>query len=79
MATPTLSARNAACTTAVPDANGWVPIDACNSYYAFYPNFNANVAFTVFFGAVMVAHLVQAVAYKKVSCQTPKYLGSMRC
>lgn len=56
------------CTTAVPDQYGHVPIDACNAYYLFYPNFAGNTAFAVLFGLTTLAHLAQAIAYKKKFC-----------
>lgn len=56
------------CTTysAVPGKYGHVPPDACNSYYNFYPSFEGNLAFAVLFGISTVAHLIQAIVYKKV-------------
>ena len=56
----------ATCVTGHPDQYGHVEPDACNSYYAFYPNFEANLAFAVLFGLTSVAHIVQGVVYKKV-------------
>lgn len=75
MATPTPTAAptrtssstsTATCTAAVPDKYGHVPIDACDSYYSFYPSFEGNMAFAVLFGVSTLVHLAQAVAYKKV-------------
>ncbi|KAJ6780350.1 hypothetical protein PWT90_06545 [Aphanocladium album] len=76
MATPTTSSPTSttsstaspSCTTAVPDKYGHVPFDACNSYYNDNPSFEANLAFAVLFGASFVAHIVQAVVYKKRFC-----------
>lgn len=65
-ASPTSSQSLASCTTAVPGKYGHVPIDACNSYYAFDPNFEGNTAFAVIFGLSLVAHITQAIAYRKV-------------
>ncbi|KAF4826517.1 putative lipid transporter atnI [Colletotrichum tropicale] len=56
------------CTTAVPGKYGHVPIDACNSYYAFNPSFEGNLAFAVLFGLSMIAHVVQAITYRKRFC-----------
>ncbi|EJP68056.1 RTA1 domain-containing protein [Beauveria bassiana ARSEF 2860] len=67
----TLTRRTAAspsCTTAVPDNHGHVPFGACNSYYNDDPSFEANLAFAALFGASFLAHIVQAIAYKKRFC-----------
>jgi len=64
----TSSSTTATCTTAVPGKYGAVPPDACNSYYNYNPNFPAAIAMTVLFGVVMIAHIVQAVLYKKKYC-----------
>lgn len=76
MATPTSTSATTAsvtssdslpsCTTAVPGKYGHVPIDACNSYYAFDPSFEGNIAFAVLFGLSFVAHITQAILYRKV-------------
>ncbi|TQW00796.1 hypothetical protein V2A60_001837 [Cordyceps javanica] len=76
MATPTTdaptsttsSSASPSCTTAVPDKYGHVPFDACNSYYNDYPSFEANLALAAVFGASFVAHIVQAIVYKKRFC-----------
>jgi hypothetical protein len=65
--TPTSSDAMPSCTTAVPDQYGYVPTDACNSYYNFYPNYAGNLAFAVLFGLTTLVHLVQAIVHKKVS------------
>lgn len=65
-ASPTSPA--ATCTTAVPGANGHVPIDACNSYYTFDPSFAWNLAFTVLFGLTTVGHVWQSVTFRKRYC-----------
>ena len=66
---PSQTSDNAApsCTNGIPDQYGHVDIDACNSYYNFYPNFGGNAAFAVIFGLLTLIHLAQAIAYKKVS------------
>ncbi|KAL6863347.1 hypothetical protein ACO1O0_003596 [Amphichorda felina] len=51
--TSTASIPTPSCTTAVPDKNGWVPLDACNSQYAYNPNFAAECAFAALFGLSM--------------------------
>lgn len=62
------STASATCTTAVPGKYGYVPPAACNSNYNYYPNFAAAVAMSTLFGTVLVAHIVQAVIYKKRYC-----------
>lgn len=64
--TTATSSSSASCTSAVPDKYGHVPIDACDAYYSFYPNFDGNLAFAVLFGITTIVHLVQAILYKKV-------------
>lgn len=59
------------CITAVPGKYGEVPIDACNSNWAFHPSFSANLAWAVLMGLTTGVHLLQAILYKKVS----KYLA----
>ncbi|OHF00539.1 RTA1 domain-containing protein [Colletotrichum orchidophilum] len=76
--TPTFTSASAAsvtssdslpsCTTAVPGKYGHVPIDACNSYYAFDPSFEGNTVFAVLFGLSFVAHIAQAIMYRKRFC-----------
>lgn len=56
----------ASCTSAVPDANGYVPPDACNANYGFYPRWEDNAAFAIAFGLTTCAHLAQAIVLKKV-------------
>ncbi|KAK1623027.1 RTA1 domain-containing protein [Colletotrichum phormii] len=78
MATPTSTSAPTAsvtssdslpsCTTAVLGKYGHVPIDACNSYYAFDPSFEGNVTFAVLFGLSFVAHIAQAILYRKRFC-----------
>lgn len=65
-ATTTATSAIATCTTAVPGKYGRVPVDACNSNYFFDPNFGANLAFCVLFGMTTLAHLTQAILFKKV-------------
>lgn len=64
--TSTLSIVAAACTTAVPDPNGYVPPDACNANYGFYPRWEDNAAFAAVFGLTTAAHLAQSIVLKKV-------------
>ncbi|KAM0403994.1 hypothetical protein ACHAQC_001614 [Fusarium culmorum] len=67
-ATTTASSATATCTTAVPGKYGRVPVDACNSNYYFDPSFAANLAFCVLFGLTAIAHLAQAILFKKRFC-----------
>lgn len=67
--TLTLTATaTATCTTAVPGAYGYVPFNTntCNSYYPFYPSFTGNLSFATVFGLSTIAHLIEAIAFKKV-------------
>jgi hypothetical protein len=54
------------CTTAIPDANGYVPPSACNANYGYYPSWSWNLAFAVLFGLTTLIHLVQTFVYRKV-------------
>ncbi|KAH6881032.1 RTA1 like protein-domain-containing protein [Thelonectria olida] len=60
----------ASCTTAVPGAYGYVPFDpnTCNSNYHFYPSFTGNLAFATVFGLSTIAHLIEAIVFKKKFC-----------
>ena len=58
------------CTTAIPGKYGEVPPDACNSQWAFHPDFAANLAWAVLMGLTACVHLIQAVFYKKVRPQS---------
>lgn len=64
----TVSSLSAApsCTTATPDQNGYVPPEACNANYGFYPKWQDNMAFAVVFGLITITHLGQAIGFKKV-------------
>ncbi|EXA31014.1 hypothetical protein FOVG_17652 [Fusarium oxysporum f. sp. pisi HDV247] len=66
--TTTSSTVTASCTIAVPGAYGYVPFDpnTCNSNYHFYPSFTGNLAFATIFGLSTIAHLIEAIAFKKV-------------
>ncbi|OAA75707.1 RTA1 domain protein [Akanthomyces lecanii RCEF 1005] len=79
--TPTLHLRAASasspvpsCITAVPDKNGYVPPEACNANYGFYPKWEDNCAFAAFFGLTAAAHLAQAVLYKKAGINAFIYM-----
>lgn len=64
-ATSTSDSFLASCTTAVPGKYGYVPVTACNSNYNYDPSFSAAVAVSVIFGILTVAHLVEAIIFKK--------------
>ncbi|KIH94054.1 RTA1 domain protein [Sporothrix brasiliensis 5110] len=64
-ASSTSASASPSCTTAVPGKYGYVPIDACNSYYNFDPGFAPAVATAAIFGLLTLTHLVQAIVYKK--------------
>ncbi|KAI1454697.1 RTA1 like protein-domain-containing protein [Annulohypoxylon moriforme] len=53
------------CITATPGPNGNVPVDACNSYYNFNPQFAPAVAVAVIFGVLTGAHIVEAIIFRK--------------
>ncbi|KAK4444548.1 putative lipid transporter atnI [Podospora aff. communis PSN243] len=65
--TPTTAAEPQ-CTTAIPDANGYVPPSACNANYGYYPSWSWNLAFAVLFGLTTLIHLVQTFVYRKWFC-----------
>jgi hypothetical protein len=64
---PTVPDLSASCTTAVPGKYGNVPIDACNSYYNFNPQYAPALAVTVLFGVLTTVHIAEAIIFKKVS------------
>lgn len=53
------------CITATPGPNGNVPVDSCNSYYNYDPQFAPAVAVTVIFGLLTVVHIIEAFIYRK--------------
>lgn len=65
--TTSTSASTPSCTTAIPGKYGSVPITACNSYYNAPPQFAAAVALAVLFGLLTVAHIAEAILFRKVS------------
>lgn len=52
--------------TIEPDANGYLPAGTCHALWNYYPTFGGSLVFLVVFGLLTLAHLYQAVAYKKV-------------
>ncbi|ETN41095.1 uncharacterized protein HMPREF1541_03030 [Cyphellophora europaea CBS 101466] len=64
-----LDLPSSTCTQTIePDRNGYVPPGTCGALWAYYPSFAAAVAFAVLFGALLIAHLGQAILYKKGFC-----------
>jgi hypothetical protein len=53
---------------ATPGLDGYVPADACNALWVYFPNFAAAVAFSVLFGILTIAQLYQAVSYRNGFC-----------
>jgi hypothetical protein len=70
-ATSTIASATETCTTAIPDKYGYVPSDSCNSYYNFYPNYGANMAFAILVGLSTLMHIIQAIIYRKVQSYLP--------
>ena len=52
--------------TLTPDKNGYLPPGTCNALYNYYPSFTSALAFAAIFGVLTLAHIIQAVLYKKV-------------
>ncbi|KAK3374765.1 RTA1 like protein-domain-containing protein [Podospora didyma] len=53
---------------ATPGLEGYVPADACNALWNYFPNFAAAVALSILFGILTIAHLAQAVRYRNGFC-----------
>ncbi|PQE17499.1 RTA1 domain-containing protein [Rutstroemia sp. NJR-2017a BBW] len=53
---------------ATPGLDGYVPADACNALWVYFPNFAAAVAFSILFGIITIVHLGQAVLYRNGFC-----------
>ena len=53
---------------ATPGLDGYVPADACNALWVYFPNFAAAVAFSNLFGILTIAQLAQAVLYRNGFC-----------
>lgn len=52
--------------TIVPDHNGYVPPGTCNALWNYYPSFSAAAAFSALFIVLLLIHIWQAIAYRKV-------------
>jgi hypothetical protein len=70
MSSSTTGQTTTSCTSAVPGKYGYVPPDACNSYYNYNPQFPAAVAVAILFGILTLAHITQAAIYRKVKVST---------
>ena len=53
---------------ATPGKDGYVPAEACNALWVYFPNFAAAVAFSILFGILFIAHLVQAIVHHNGYC-----------
>lgn len=53
---------------ATPSLNGYVPAEACNANWLYFPNFAIAIAFSILFGVLTVAHICQAVIYRNAFC-----------
>lgn len=52
--------------TLTPDKNGYLLPGTCNALYDYYPSSALALTFATIFGVLTLAHLTQAVFYKKV-------------
>jgi len=55
--------------TITPDKNGYVPPGTCGSLYNYYPSFICAMIFSLVFGILTIAHIVQASMLKSVCFQ----------
>lgn len=53
---------------ATPGVDGYVPREACNALWAYFPNFAAAVAFSILFGVLTLVHIGQATMYRNGFC-----------
>ncbi|RYP60652.1 hypothetical protein DL771_010433 [Monosporascus sp. 5C6A] len=54
--------------TIEPDANGHLPPGTCHAIWNYYPSFSGSLIFLFLFGLLTIAHVYQAVIYKKRFC-----------
>ena len=52
--------------TAEPDSNGFLPPGSCNAIWNYYPSFSGSLTFMSLFGLLALAHIIQAIRFKKV-------------
>lgn len=70
MATSTTTATpTATCINVEPGKNGYLPPESCDVILAYVPSIAAAVLFTVLFGLTFLAHVAEAIAFRKV-CYT---------
>ena len=62
------SIATTSCITVTPDQNGFVPLNDCRDLWSYYPSFGAAILFTILFGISTVAHIIQAIVYRKRFC-----------
>ncbi len=74
--TPTQTTAPPKCTTAIPDKYGFVPPDSCNANYGFYPSWEWNLVFAIAFALTSLAHVVQAIIFRKASRQSNMHTGA---
>ena len=70
------SSASPTCIFVTPDSNGYVPEYACDSNYNYYPSFSAAVLFAVLFGITFIAHVTQAILYRKLRLTWPLLMGA---
>ncbi|OJJ42907.1 hypothetical protein ASPZODRAFT_1237105 [Penicilliopsis zonata CBS 506.65] len=66
--TTAAASATASCLNIKPGKDGFLPPEACDALLPYVPSFAAAVLFTVIFGATLVAHLVQAITFRKRFC-----------
>ncbi|RYP09149.1 hypothetical protein DL765_008540 [Monosporascus sp. GIB2] len=54
--------------TIEPDANGYLPPGTCHAIWNYYPSFSGSLIFLLLFVLLTMAHVYQAVIYKKRFC-----------
>lgn len=53
---------------ATPGVDGYVPAEACNALWVYFPSFATAVAFSILFGILTILHLGQAIRYHNGFC-----------
>ncbi|KAJ5895003.1 hypothetical protein N7495_006694 [Penicillium taxi] len=60
------STATASCIASMtPGKNGYLPPESCDANLYYVPSYAAAIVFCIFFSATTIAHLVQAILYKK--------------
>jgi hypothetical protein len=70
MPSQTSNSSDPSCSTAIPGKYGYVPEDACNSYYNYNPQYPPAIAVAVIFGILTTVHVILAIRFKKVTSTT---------